>query len=431
MKTKDSVLRKVWSKIDEKELVALAMDLVSTPSTTGSEEAAARLLVDWLNERDIPAFYQEVEPGRGNVVGNLKGSGDGPILMFNGHLDTALSGDPQDVLFAGRIKPEWKAQARKVKNLIYGSGIVNDKGPLCCTLAAAVAIKRSKAKINGDIVLTGVCSEIGRAPIDQYQGAPYRGKGVGIRYMLTHGIVADYAIVCEPSRFGITWTQAGATFIKITVWGEAMYAPYVQHVKDFKKSKNAVVKASTLIEPLEDWALEYEEKYRYKFDAGEVVPKVNIGAIMGGAPFKPNFSPGVCNLYVEAFTAPGTRPIDILREVETIIQKTGVEAEVELYLSVQGYESKNAKPLAKIMGDAYTSVRKKKPKKIEAALSSTYADLNVLVEMGVPAIKCGPAPEDPRLKPATGEVQKVEDLVDATKMYVAAAMEICNTMPKT
>jgi acetylornithine deacetylase/succinyl-diaminopimelate desuccinylase-like protein len=431
MKTDSKTLQKAWSKVDEKELVELAMALVSTPSTTGSEETAAKLLVNWLNDRDIPAFYQEVEPGRGNMVGRLKGSGGGPILMFNGHLDTALSGDPQDVLFAGRIKPEWKAEARRVKNLIYGSGIVNDKGPLCCTLAAVHALKKSGVKFKGEIVLTGVCSEIGRAPIDQYQGAPYRGKGIGMRYMLTHGVVADYAIVVEPSRFGITWTQSGATFIKITVWGEPMYAPYVQHPKNLKQSQNAVIKMSTLIEPLEEWARQYEKAHTYKFEAGEVVPKVNIGAIMGGAPFKPNFSPGVCNLYVEAFTEPGTRPIDVLREVEVVVQKSGLEADIELYLSVLGYESKNAKPLAQIMRGAYTAVRKKPPKRIEAALSSTYADLNILVEMGVPAIKCGPAPEDPKLKPATGEVQKIEDLVDATKMYVAAALEVCNHLPKT
>ncbi len=431
MKTDRKLLEKVWSKVDQKELVSLAMELVSTPSTTGSEEAAARLLVDWLNERDIPAFYQEVEPGRGNMVGRLKGAGDGPTLMFNGHLDTALSSDPQDALFAGRIKPEWMARARKVKNLIYGSGIVNDKGPLCCSLMAAYALKKAGVKLKGDIVLTGVCSEIGRAPIDQYQGARYRGKGIGMRYMLTHGVVADYAIVVEPSRLGITWAQAGAVFIKITVWGEPMYAPFVQHPKDLSKSKNAVVKMSTLIEPLEAWARRYEKEHTYKFGAGKLVPKVNIGSIMGGAPFKPNFSPAVCNLYVEAFTKPGTRPIDVLREVEEVLQATGVEADSELYLSVLGYEAKGAEPLVEAMRGAYRAVRNRAPKPMQTELNSTYADLTILVEMGIPAIKCGPAPEDPKLRPATGEVQRVEDLVDATKMYCAAALEVCNHLPRT
>ena len=127
MKTNRKTLEKVWSKVNEKELVALAMALVDSHSPTGKEEEVVRLSVDWLNERDIPAFYQEVEPGRGNVVGRLKGSGDGPILMFNCHLDTALSGDPTDAMFAGPLRPEWKSEARRKGGLIFGSGIFNDK----------------------------------------------------------------------------------------------------------------------------------------------------------------------------------------------------------------------------------------------------------------------------------------------------------------
>jgi acetylornithine deacetylase/succinyl-diaminopimelate desuccinylase-like protein len=429
MKTDRKTLEKVWAKVDKKELVSLAMELVSTPSTTGSEEAAAKLLVNWLNERDIPAFYQEVEHGRGNVVGRLKGSGGGPTLLYNGHLDTALSGDPEDALFAGRIKPEWRAFARREGNLIYGSGIINDKGPLCCSLVAAHAIKKAGVPLKGDLVLTGVCGEIGKAPIDGYQGVPYRGKGIGTRYLLTHGAVADYAIVVEPSRLAITWAQAGAVFMKITVWGEAMYAPFVQHPEDLRKSKNAVVKMSTLIKPLEEWARRYEKEHAYRFGAGVMVPKVNIGSIFGGAPFKPNFSPGICNLYVEAFTAPNQRSIDVLRELEGVLKKSGVDADVELYLSVKGYESKGAQPLVEVMRGAYQAVRKRSPKPIASELTSTYADLNIFAEMGIPVIKCGPAPDDPSLKPATDEVQKIEDLFDATKMYVAATLEVCNHLP--
>ena len=113
MKTQKTTLQKVWSKVDQKELVDLAMTLVNSHSPTGSEEEVARICVDWLNKRGIPAFYQEVEPGRGNVVGTLKGTGGGPMLMYNCHLDTALSGDPTDVMFAGKLRPEWLSQARR------------------------------------------------------------------------------------------------------------------------------------------------------------------------------------------------------------------------------------------------------------------------------------------------------------------------------
>ena len=431
MKTSRKTLEKAWSKVNEKELVALAMALVDSHSPTGKEEEVARLCVDWLNQRDIPAFYQEVEPGRGNVVGRLKGSGDGPILMFNCHLDTALSGDPTDAMFAGPLRPEWKSEARRKGGLIFGSGIFNDKGPFASVLIAAHALKKAGVKLAGDILLTGVCSEIGRAPVDQYQGGAHRGKGVGMRYMLTHGVVADYAIVAEPSRFGITTAQAGATFIKVMCTGEPMYAPFVEHPEDLTRSTNAVVKLGNLIAPIEAWARRYEKEHEYKFKYGTVVPKVNIGAIQGGAPFKPNFSPAVCTMYLEAFTPPGLRPLDVLREVEAVIAESGVEADAELYLSVHGYESKNADALVEIMREAQRAARGKPVKPIQSQLTSTYADLTILVEMGIPSIKCGPAPDDPNLKPGTGEVQKISDLVDAAKMYCAAAIEVSNHLPKT
>jgi acetylornithine deacetylase/succinyl-diaminopimelate desuccinylase-like protein len=431
MKTSKKTLEKVWSKVSEKELIDLAMSLVDCHSPTGQEEAAAKLCVDWLNERDIPAFYQEVEPGRGNVVGRLKGEGDGPILLYNCHLDTALSGDPTDAMFAGPLRPEWRSEARRKGGLITGSGIFNDKGPFACVLEAAAAVKRSGVKLKGDIVLTGVCGEIGRAPVDQYQGPAHRGKGIGMRYLLTHGVVADYAIVAEPSRFGITTTQAGATFIKVTCTGDPMYAPFVEHPEDLTKSTNAVVKMSVLVPHIEAWARRYQTEHTYEFKYGTVVPKVNIGSIQGGAPFKPNFSPAVCTIYVEAFTSPGLRPLDVLREVEAVVAESGIEAEAELYLSVKGYESPNADELVRIMSEAQEAARGKPPKPIQSQLTSTYADLTILVEMGIPSIKCGPAPDDPNIKPGTGEVQKISDLVDATKMYCAASLEACNHLPKT
>jgi len=49
--------------------------------------------------------------------------------------------------------------------------------------------------------------------------------------------------------------------------------------------------------------------------------------------------------------------------------------------------------------------------------------------VGIPAIKCGPSPEDPDAKPATSEMQKIDDLVAATKMYAITSLEIANRKP--
>jgi len=75
--------------IDEGRLVELARRLVSTPSFTGSEQAAAELMRDELEGIGLAVQWQQVEDGRANVLGTWAGVGGGPTLMFNGHLDTS------------------------------------------------------------------------------------------------------------------------------------------------------------------------------------------------------------------------------------------------------------------------------------------------------------------------------------------------------
>ena len=426
MRIDSGTIEKVLRHIDREELARLAMDIVSIPTPTGSEGEVARFIEDWLKKQGIEAFRQEIEPERYNVVGILPGKENGPTLLFNGHMDTALAGTPEDLLITGRSEPEWQALATREGDVIRGSGIVNDKGPLACTLIMAKALKESGVQLMGDILVTGVAGEIGRSQVDQYRGPAYRGKGHGARFLVTHGVVGDYAIVVEPSQFRITWAQCGAVFIKITTYGEPMYAPFVDHPVSAKESKNAVIRMASIIPALEEWARRYEKEHVYEFKGGTMVPKVNIGSIFGGAPFKPNFSPAICNLYVEAFMTPGQRAIGVLREVREVLAGTGIEAKSSLFLSVNGYEAKGAEPLVEAMEEAQEYVRGRKPEPIRSAYTSTYADLTVFAEVGIPAIKCGPSPENPDAKPATGEMQKIDDLYAAAKMYAVAALEIVN-----
>ena len=100
----------------------------------------------------------------------------------------------------------------------------------------------------------------------------------------------------------------------------------------------------------------------------------------------------------------------MLREVKAVLADTDIEAKSSLFLSVNGYESKGAEPLVAAMEEAHEYVRGRKVEPIRNAFTSTYADLTVFAEVGIPAIKCGPSPEAADSKPATGEMQKVDDL---------------------
>lgn len=171
---------------------------------------------------------------------------------------------------------------------------MNDKGPLAAILMAGKAIKKSGIKLKGELVLDGVVGEIGIAQIDQFHGRAYRGKGTGTYSLLANRLATDFALVAEPSQFGITWALPGVADFKIMVRGEAAYIPFTSPSPELRTSKNAILKMIPVMEAIEQWAPRYEEENLYRFSQGVIKPKVLLGAILGGRPYKPKRRPGLC-----------------------------------------------------------------------------------------------------------------------------------------
>ena len=111
--------------IDRDRLVELAIRLVSIPCFTGSEQAMRRAVRDVLEGMGLQVQWQQVEDGRANVLGTWAGTGGGPSLMFNGHLDTSYSG--REPWLHGI--PGFQPQGFEQDGRIYGLGISNMKGP--------------------------------------------------------------------------------------------------------------------------------------------------------------------------------------------------------------------------------------------------------------------------------------------------------------
>src|SRR3989304_5876059 len=101
-----------------------------------------------------------------NAVGLLKGICVGLSLMFNGHLDTSLTGTAEDLRLNPTLGPEDYPVARLEDGRIFGLGIENMKGGVAAFMMAGKAIKESGVGVKGDLYLAGVCGEIGRASID-------------------------------------------------------------------------------------------------------------------------------------------------------------------------------------------------------------------------------------------------------------------------
>ena len=414
---------KVLQLIDRDELAQLGCDLTSIPSPTGQEKAIGEFILNWFDTNGIKAVRQDVEFDRPNAVGVIKGDGTGLSLGFNGHTDTSFTGTEEDRRMVAVMEPESELKGKIVNGKVQGLGISNMKGGVAAFMMAGKALKKSGVKLKGDVILAAVVGEISRTPIGPWQTKEYRGEGAGTRHLLTHGMHSDYAVCADGSDMNIVWTQNGVVQVKIQTFGKAEAAWGSNRETHPMMKMNAIVKMTKIIEAVERWGTEFEAKYVYNSPTGPLYPKVNIGGIEGGAPYRPNYFPGVCAIYVDIRMPPQVRPVQIQHELEKTLNATGLDYQLDIYKTLLGYEGKNVGLLVKSAEEVYQHLFGQKIKPEAPDRASIWTDTNVYNELGIPAIKIGPRGR--RIGPRNEEIE-INTMVNAAKLYALIALDICS-----
>ena len=94
----------------------------------------------------------ESAPGRANVIARLKGTGEKPPILLDGHLDV-VSAEPESEWkyppFAGQI----------AEGYLWGRGALDMKQIVIANLAAMLAMKRSGIKAKRDLIFAGTADE--------------------------------------------------------------------------------------------------------------------------------------------------------------------------------------------------------------------------------------------------------------------------------
>jgi acetylornithine deacetylase/succinyl-diaminopimelate desuccinylase-like protein len=410
--------KRVLGKIDSNELAKLAVSMGNIAAPSGYEQPLADFVLDWLRSNGFPnSFQQKISEDRSNTIGIFRGAGRGKSLIFNSHMDT---GDGMPEHPGDPIPPGPKAWVEGSR--VYGKTVQNDRGPMAAFMIATKAIKDSGLRLSGDIIMTMVVGEIGMGPIDEFQGPKYIGKGLGSRHAVAHGVTGDFALVAETTGFGVTWVEAGAAYFKVSVPGKPLYTPKLPKRGPVKGSRNPIIKMIPVIQAIEQWGDQYEERYTRKYAAGTMVPKVSIGAIRSGKPFKPASTPPSCSIYVDVRVPPFLDFIQVERELREVVLSQGIGGEVELFMARKGYEGKNVEPLVQAIQNSHKAIRGTECPPMPTPETSMWRDVNIFNEVGIPAATFG----FPRITPAQGEdFAEAGDLLDCAKMYALVALEIC------
>ena len=231
------------------------------------ESAIASLVADWLTARGFDCRRLEAVRGRPSVVAIAPGTGGGPSVMLNGHLDTvSLASYDGDGL----------APVLRDGNL-HGRGAYDMKSGLAAMMVAAARAHRAGHR--GDIVLALVADEEDAS----------RGTAEVLEQVTT-----DAAVVVEPTGMDLVTAHRGFVWATVTVHGRAAHGSRPDLGVD------AIAKAGRLLTGIESLGI--------RLAASEPHPmlgtgNVHAGTIAGGA--EVSSYPADCVLTVERRTIPG------------------------------------------------------------------------------------------------------------------------------
>jgi acetylornithine deacetylase/succinyl-diaminopimelate desuccinylase-like protein len=125
-----------WTAASRETLEHLqAMIRLNTVNPPGNELQVARHLEAALKREGIETHLFEPAPGRGALVGRLKGNGSKQPVLIMGHMDVV-----------GVERDKWSVDpfAAEVKDgYLYGRGAIDDKGMLAANLETMLLLKRN------------------------------------------------------------------------------------------------------------------------------------------------------------------------------------------------------------------------------------------------------------------------------------------------
>ncbi|WP_162918623.1 M20 family metallopeptidase [Taklimakanibacter deserti] len=215
--------------LDVEGMIAACQAVIRVPSLSYEEAAVAHLCAEHLRKLG----FDEVEIDRnGNVIGRLRGAGNGPSLMINGHIDHVPPGEMVDP-YSGEIVDA--ARWGETGPAIRGRGTCDMKCNVMASAYAVSAIKRAGLRLNGDIVFVADVAEEVDSP-------------TGVVSVIERGIRADYGLNTESTRGHVHIGHRGKIDCELEVHGRT------SHASEPANGLNAAYQAVPLLDALRRYA---------------------------------------------------------------------------------------------------------------------------------------------------------------------------------
>ncbi|MFN8511305.1 MAG: M20 family metallopeptidase [Thermomicrobiales bacterium] len=390
-----ALAERVLAAIDRDETIAFLQALVRVPSVNppGDVREAIRLCEEELAAAGFDCKVVGEEPEKPNLVATLRGSGGGPRLAFNAHVDVVPIGEE-----SAWTHPPFGGEIHDGR--VYGRGAGDDKASVTAQIMAGIALKRAGVPLDGDLIITEVADE-------EIGGA----KGAGFIVREGH-VEADFAIVGEQTFGQICVGERGGAGTFVTVYGTTGHAatPW--------KGVNAIEGMARVITALREelWPVLAARTHRYFPQS-----TATISTITGGV--KTNVIPDRCEIYVDRRIIPGETPAAVAAEIREVAERAiaavpGLRVEVHQRTGRQAIEADPESPVGRALQAATRYIGK------EIVLTGFFAgtDGKHFAAKGIPTLIMGPG--DPATAHTPDEWVGIDEVLEATKLYALAALAL-------
>jgi len=371
-------------------------ELVRIPSVNppGNEGPVAELMARKLSALGFHTQIVESAPGRANLVATLTGTGGGPRLILNGHMDVQPAANGWSVdPFGGEIKD----------GSLYGRGSMDMKAGLAAAVFGIEQLIRQGKKFSGDLIVAAVADEV-------------CGGHLGTGFLIREGYLkGDFAVICEPTGQQVNVAHRGALWLEIEIAGKSAHGgrPWL--------GVNAVSKMAAIITAIEQKMLPSLSNRVHRLLP---TPTINLGTIAGGTKF--NMVADRCVLQVDRRLVPGETVDKVKSEFEDLCE-TVRQSDHEKFLvtvrevmSVPPSEISEDAPIVQECVRAFQQVTGEAP---AIGCTAGFEDAHFFINAGIPAAMFGPYRRNPpnvRFYSNSGgpdEHVRLDDLQTAVRVY--------------
>lgn len=360
-----------------KKSIALLKEILAIPSVNGAdnEGAVAEFIANYLKEKHIDAFVQQIDETHANIIAKLEGKSS-ETVVWNGHLDTVPYGSTEEWNTDPSIPVEKNGR-------IYARGASDMKSGLAAMVYLLGEIGESGEKPEQTILFLGTCDE--------------EKSGLGAEKILEEIDLSSGSLLLigEPTGCKLGVAQKGCIWAQLNISGKTSHGAYPE------EGYNAVEYGMKIVCRIKKWVTEYEHRV-----LGTATAQVTM--IQGG--IAPNMTPDFAEILLDIRTVPGISAEDVEKKIKKICREEVEETNGEVKFEVR---IKNARRAIEIEEEErwlkeFKAYFKQNGAETEEIGINYFTDASILTkkESEIPVLLFGPG--EPRLAHKPNEFVELE-----------------------